>query len=307
MAVSRLRSSKAFTLVELLVVIGIIAILIAILLPSLNAARRQAQSVACLANLRSIGLAFRLYAHDNRDLILPTIAWDGDKSDVWALILINGKYLPNPHIIDSGIANLTSPSTILTCPGSPTEFTRYASSWLMTNTESVNNGAGGACIVYIGYGVNGATANLDSFRQPTWATQYLPMQGIAFTSAPKTGAAVWPLVDYFHPWKYVNCKHPAEMPLVWDGTLYNYCGSPITPFTQRIFGYRHAKWRNDPTTGTTSDKYGITNMLFVDGHAASVPRGDIPYLKTTNANLYNWVTGTATQREIPNYYWNMRQ
>lgn len=60
---------RAFTLVELLVVIGIIAVLVSLLLPALNKARNAANSVKCLANLRSIGQAMNLYVAENRGWI----------------------------------------------------------------------------------------------------------------------------------------------------------------------------------------------------------------------------------------------
>jgi prepilin-type N-terminal cleavage/methylation domain-containing protein/prepilin-type processing-associated H-X9-DG protein len=56
---------RAFTLVELLVVIGIIALLVAILLPSLSRARESAKGVACLSNLRQMATAAQAYANEH--------------------------------------------------------------------------------------------------------------------------------------------------------------------------------------------------------------------------------------------------
>ena len=71
-----IRRNLAFTLVELLVVIAIIAILAALLLPSLARGKQKAQQVQCASNLKQLGTAIHMYADDNRDT-LPGPMWQG--------------------------------------------------------------------------------------------------------------------------------------------------------------------------------------------------------------------------------------
>lgn len=84
---SRMTVRPAFTLVELLIVIGVIALLISILLPALQKARKHAETIRCASNMRQIGQALEQYRNSNKDWAVPLArfyngTWTGSSGDL---------------------------------------------------------------------------------------------------------------------------------------------------------------------------------------------------------------------------------
>lgn len=71
----RTRCKSAFTLIELLIVIAIIAILVAMLMPTLGRVRYSAKNVVCLNNVKQIGVAMTMYAKENKNYFWPNHDW----------------------------------------------------------------------------------------------------------------------------------------------------------------------------------------------------------------------------------------
>ena len=263
------RLRGGFTLVELLVVIGIIAVLIAILMPVLNQAREHANTVKCLSNLRQIGLAAATYTSANKGCVLPADidlgppyvdpSFGRNWNDTWATLLVGQNHLPYPRNVPA--ASPPGLDNVFGCPSGILEMSQITHT--SVNVPSSRKDARGSMghlhqsavlepglNVFVWYGINGTSGSLTPTDPVVDASTFVPCKRII--RIPGTSST--------RGWtRIAQLRNASQLVFLFDGLL----GLNYSATNANRINARHKRQT-------------VTNVAFFDGHAESIMTKEIP-------------------------------
>jgi prepilin-type N-terminal cleavage/methylation domain-containing protein/prepilin-type processing-associated H-X9-DG protein len=255
---------RAFTLVELLVVISIIALLLAILMPALQRARELARSTVCLSNQRQIGLGFAMYTGESRGKLPPygVTGTNGAEDSTWYGLIL-------PYMSAKLSKDQRTAVNFFLCPTAQHRTVMASINYGNQEVKDIDYG-----VVYA-YGT--ANSGLFQYYLPT-DPSHTYIYGSAKIDQVKQPANVFEMMDTTK--NYVQSGRPTNMPVVY---------APYTPSLPNGTGWPLDSKCNNPRHGGILDSAKIfiagTNplyhnmaesrhsdgfsMLFVDGHSTN--------------------------------------